>query len=835
MWNLDTHAPAAELGGHEGTVTGLSFFPDSRRLVSAGRDASLRIWTIDPASASAESEPIALGAGAIREVQVSPDGTSIAAACHDGTIRLVDAAGPAASVGATRQAILRGHGGPVNCLAFSPSGRWLVSGSDDRSIRFWHVRSQRPAATWLVNNAPATVGYTSDGMTVAWGALETRDLLTRRTAFPYRDVTMLGLHDGLITKFAFDSQDRGLTASADGTLKFWSFAANNGGRLLAAAGAEPGSGKVLSLGVARDCRLVVSGHDDGRIRFWELAESPLRAFINRKPQPAAFTRGRILAAPEALVDLTDDLASPRSVPVGPRDWRAGSPGGYPVVRGRARRRGLRSGTWTPDARAARLTGHSGPIVALAGSPDGRLLASASAAGSVNIWEWETGRLARALNPAGAAEWQALAWRHDGSELAAAGDSGVLVWNFQADSSPEPRRLVDRPQLGQVLAFGKDKVALIGDSGTVEIRDAHSGTLRHALPGRGGDVTSLAFAPDGRTLAVARYNSPVRLWDAESGDELVQLEKVSYPDSLDFSPDGRQLAASTGASVLLWDVAAGKLIAEEMGSRIQFARFLSDGSALVQAVSGGSVTVCLTKEFDRAWQETRAAASGVAVEGRPVVRSSNSVAPGRHTTTVWGIAASPDGKWLATAAHDASVIIWDATTGQRFHTLAGHTSIAWSVAFRPIRGCSPRPATRSRSGTSRPAASTPAARATNGWSLPSAFTRLAHGSFPAATTGRSAFGIATPGVRRGCCTEPTESLTAWQSGPTVDGSSRLMPTATGESGTWIGHCRSRHRRTACSRAAKAPCGRSGSTQTGGSSRQAQSAGPLPSGTAQRSTV
>ncbi len=150
-----------------------------------------------------------------------------------------------------RETILRGHGGPVNCLAFSPSGRWLVSGSDDLSIRFWHVPSARPAATWLVSNAPVTLGYTSDGNTVGWGALETRALSTRRTAFPYRDVTLNGLHEGSITRFAFDSKDRVLTASADGTLKFWSFEASTGGLLLAVASGEPGSGKVLALAVAR--------------------------------------------------------------------------------------------------------------------------------------------------------------------------------------------------------------------------------------------------------------------------------------------------------------------------------------------------------------------------------------------------------------------------------------------------------------------------------------------------------------------------------------------------------------------------------------------------------
>ena len=259
---------------------------------------------------------------------------------------------------------------------------------------------------------------------------------------------------------------------------------------------------------------------------------------------------------------------------------------------------------------------------------------------------------------------------------------MLVWSVQAGGAAEPRRLVNRPQLGQVLAFGNDVLALVGDGGTVEIRDAHSGTLRRTLPGRGGDVTSLAFAPNGRTLAIARFKSPALLWDANTGDELVELENVKYGESLDFSADGQRLAAATGESVLLWDVAAGKLIAEEMAGAIQSARFLTDGSALVQIVSGGSVTVCTTDKFDRAQHEARAGTSGVAVEGRPLVKSAETVVPGRHLTTIWGLAASPDGKWLATASHNGEVVLWDAATGQRSRTLAGHRDLAWGIAFSP---------------------------------------------------------------------------------------------------------------------------------------------------------
>ena len=472
-------------------MLGLAFFPDGRRLVSAASDGTLRVWSVGRSGTSGGSRRLSPEAGPIHGVQVSPDGASFAAACQDGTVLLFDAAaGPLASYPAPR--VLRGHRGPVKCLAYSPSGRWIVTGSDDLSVRFWHTPSARPAATWLVPNAPIALAFSPGGDTVAWSTWDTYELRTRRTTFPYRSTVQTRLHDGSITKLAHDARGRRFTASSDGTIKLWSASTAE----LAIAGGETGSGKVLALGVSRDGRGVISGHSDGRLRFWALAEPPHRAFINQGSQGSVFLRDRILATPSALFDLTGGIDDPRRVPLGPGEI------GSLAVRAGSRwfAVGRDDGTlevWDPDARRplARWAGHAGRVVAMAGSPDGRLLATAPARGPVKVWEWTTGRPARTLD-LGEAEWQALAWTPDGNELAAAGDGGVVVWDLRTGALSAPRRLVDRPQMGQILAIGRNLLAMIGDGGTVEIRDLHSGGLRHALSDRGGEVWRWRFPPTG---------------------------------------------------------------------------------------------------------------------------------------------------------------------------------------------------------------------------------------------------------------------------------------------------------------------------------------------------
>jgi WD40 repeat protein len=222
--------------------------------------------------------------------------------------------------------------------------------------------------------------------------------------------------------------------------------------------------------------------------------------------------------------------------------------------------------------------------------------------------------------------------------------------------------------------------MVGDGGAIEVRDARTGALRRTFRDLGSDVASLAFSPDGQTLAAGRYGSSVRLWNAETGADITVLEHQVFADFLEFSPDGRRITTNTWGGEVFWDLATGKLSAQERGTNVRAARFLSDGSALVQAILGGSITVCRTADVDRAVLQAEAAAPAGSVKGPASIESWDTIAQGRHTTAVWGLAASPDGRWLATAAHDGSVLVWDAATGRLSRTLAGHHSTAWGVAF-----------------------------------------------------------------------------------------------------------------------------------------------------------
>ena len=149
---------------------------------------------------------------------------------------------------------------------------------------------------------------------------------------------------------------------------------------------------------------------------------------------------------------------------------------------------------------------------------------------------------------------------------------------------------------KTVAYSPDGATLATGSidGVVRLFDAGTGRLKAELPGHTGFVWSVAFSPDGTTLASGSWDRTVRLWEVATGALMATLQgHEGYVWSVRFSPDGTTLAsASEDRTILLWDLgtAKSKRVLKREGGPPHGLAFTSDGTLLASANGDSTVTL-----------------------------------------------------------------------------------------------------------------------------------------------------------------------------------------------------------------------------------------------------
>ncbi|CAI7600497.1 unnamed protein product [Penicillium discolor] len=562
LWDAITGGLQKTLSGHSEAITAISFLPDSKLIISGAHDGSLMLWdttTGDPQMIAdhfgtsqdyySHLQPLEEGDCGPRVVAFSADCSQIAAIGrdkNDQVMMLFD-------TGTWHpRKILRGHSDAILSLAFSPDNRQLVSGSFDLTVKIWDTTTGDLQETLVGHTSLVyTVAFSPDGKQIvsgsngavifwnaATGDLEGKSLVTtaRSVAFspdskqvavgcaggsihiwgPAGDLKTLERHLGIVTSMAFSPDGKQIvTGCSDTTIKRWD---NTIGAIQKVVGH---SDRASTVAFSPDCKLIASGSPDETIKLWDAATGDLRKTIAGQLNPVrdlAFSPDNRQMASCTYRTLklwdvvTGDLQN-SSKSDDPFITVAFSPDGKQIASGHVKGNINLWDTATGDHQKA-LVGHKSKIESVTGlnvfdvsvktvtfSPDGKLIASASADATIKLWDTATGDLQKTLvchpksinilDPTilvGESDWIiTLAFSSDSQHIAVVCENKTIkVWSIEKSlkvskylgrtfgshiKSSKPWKEIQTPAQVYTIEFAADNRHLATDIGLIALESS----------------------------------------------------------------------------------------------------------------------------------------------------------------------------------------------------------------------------------------------------------------------------------------------------------------------------------------------------------------------------
>jgi len=570
-------------------VYSAAFSPDGKSIATASAGQGVYIWD----AATGKDRFQLLPRRHITAVAYTPDGNLVAGTQRGFSIFDI-------KTGTELRHFEGNQNGGTMAIAVSPDGKLIASGGHDSLVRLWETGTGLQIRQFEGHAATVhAVAFSPDGSVLVSGS---RDKTVRLWEVATgKEMGSLAGHRNAVLSVAIAPDSKTVaSAGEDGTVRFWDRASRIQTHVLQAK-----AGDVKGVAFSPDGKTLSSGHQDGTLHLWDVGTGTelihWQAHTFRVETTAFSSDGKL-------------LVSGASLDCGPRVWD--------VATGKE----LHS-----------FVQHRGPVDWLSYATDGKALLSGSRDRLILQWDLLTQR---------AKPW--FSWPSTSMErFAVSLSSHQLVTSGQAErmriwdtTRKQPVRPLGpqgaRPPLNpqgpffarEFLAYSPDGrvIASGGKDGAVELWDAATGKNLRQLTGLRDNITSVAFSPDGKTLAAAAgvggKAGTICLWDVATAKLQRSMESSGFLDALAFAPDGRMFASAGGYDfkARLWDVASGK-------------------------------------------------------ELRPLNGDQRGC---------YAIAFSPDGKWLASGGddRDPAIFIWEVDSGQEALQFHGHRAAECSLAFSP---------------------------------------------------------------------------------------------------------------------------------------------------------
>ncbi|MET0648420.1 MAG: NB-ARC domain-containing protein [Pyrinomonadaceae bacterium] len=523
------------------------------------------------------------------------DGSFVVSASDDNTLKVWDA--PSGSVRFT----LAGHAQGVAACAVSPDGSFIVSASDDRTLKVWDSWSGEMCMTLRGHTDGVTAcAFSPDGSFIV-SASRDKTLKVWGAASGTERLTLEGHTDGVAGCAISPDGSFIASVSADRTLRVWD--AQSG----AVSYITTWDGSLNGCAFSPDGSVVVSASSDRTLKVLDVKERAagvvLKGHVNR-------VNGCAVSPDNSFVV---SAASDQTLKV----WHL--------------KRGTEVGT---------LKGHTAWVRACAVSPDGAQIVSGSNDRTLKIWD-ARGRI-EPSPPGGHTAWvRGCVVSRDGTLLASVSDDRTLkMW--RVESGEELFTLKGHKSSVRdcaVNAAGSLIVTASSDRKLMVV--TRDGIL--TLSGHTNTVNGCALSPDDSFIVSASSDLTLKVWDVLAGEKRLTLS--GHADAVNacaISPDGASiLSASADHTLKVWDAKSGRLIRSLSGHTgpVNDCAISPNGTFVVSAASDRTLKL---------WDAASGRLLG-ALEG--------------HADTVGGCAISPDNAFVTSVSWDRTLKVWDVRSGK----------------------------------------------------------------------------------------------------------------------------------------------------------------------------
>ncbi len=461
----------------------------------------------------------------------------------------------------------RGHAGAVFSVAFSPDGRYVLTGSQDKTAILWNTATGQQVRVFHGHDASvSSIAFSPDGRHVLTGSHDNTAILW--DVATGQQVRVFRGHDFWVESVVFSPDGREvLTGSWDSTAILWD--ATTGQQVRVLRGHDRG---VNSVAFSPDGRQVLTGSFEKTAILWNKATGEqVRVFQKHDASVSAVAFSadglRVLIGSTDNTAILWDATTGQQIRVfrGHHAWVdsvAFSPDGRQVLTGSLDKTAILWDTATGD-RVRDFHTNVASVSSVAFSPDGRRILTGSDDKTAIVWNTATDQQVRVLR--GHRVWvSSVAFSLDGRRmLTASGDESAILWDTATGQQVRVFRGHRDPVLSvafspdgrHMLSGSRDKTAIVWDTAT--------GQRVRVFRGHRDLVWSVAYGPDGRHVLTGSWDKTAILWDTENGQQIRSFGggHTSWVHSLAFSPDGHQVLTGSGdGTTHLWDVATGDELA-----------------------------------------------------------------------------------------------------------------------------------------------------------------------------------------------------------------------------------------------------------------------------------